>query len=231
MKSSSAYIATFVFILAGLSSASLAKGADKDCFETASTQMEITDCSAKRAEGNLCGYSIIDDLDPSPENPLYESEKKGVKFHPPRTQAERALAHILHLDYSDKSFRSFILKATERNKTLDKNYANLFTLKIERAWEEAYLSIAPEPESKNDERYVPIGFILCGQESSSHYLYATATEDESEAYISVVWPGEPVSTEHMRHPLRMIKENGMWKLDGVKCPAGFDFDTDFHYTK
>lgn len=51
MKPSSAYIATVVFILAAPPSASLAKGADKKCFETAYTQMEITDCSVIRAEG------------------------------------------------------------------------------------------------------------------------------------------------------------------------------------
>lgn len=34
-----------------------------------------------------------------------------------------------------------------------------------------------------------------------------------------------------KFPLRMMKEGGAWKLDGVKCPEGFNFDTDFHYTR
>jgi hypothetical protein len=152
------------------------------------------------------------------------------QFHPPQTAAEKALAHILMLDHTDRYFRSFVFKALERNKSKDKDYANLFTKALEDAWEKAYLSIPPEDDSGG--RYVPMDWIVCGQETSEEYFYSTVRSGKYESYIAVVTPeAVNISPSLIPYPFRMIEENGAWKLDGVRCPDGFNFNTDFNYTR
>jgi hypothetical protein len=153
------------------------------------------------------------------------------QFHPPQTAAEKALDHILTLDKNDDDLSAFIFNLPKRNKSKDKEFSSLFTQPLMDAWEKAYLGIPEEPEGG---RYIDIGFITCAQDVPDYYLYSTVKDDGHEALLHAVWSVDAERKRKMSSlppPRRMIKENGVWKLDGVKCPGKFVFNTDFHYTK
>lgn len=152
------------------------------------------------------------------------------QFHPPQTEAEKALDHILMLDQTDRYLASFVFKVPERALSRDKKYSRLFTQGLQNAWEKSFKSSPLGDDGTM--HYVDINFITCAQDAPKKYLYATGKDDGHEAYIEPAWPefvNNPVSPPFF--PYRMIKEDGAWKLDGVKCPDGFLFNTDFHYTR
>ena len=66
--------------------------------------------------------------------------------------------------------------------------------------------------------------ILCGQENSRNgYLYKIPHEDAGTAEILSIWADSPIDPSH---PTRyfLIKEKGVWKLDGVDCELGQQFN-------
>lgn len=162
----------------------------------------------------------------------YAAETPAGKpqFHPPQTAAEKALEHILMLDDKDRDFPSFVFKSLERDKSRDKNYSGLFTKELEDAWEKAYLSLPLEDDEGG--RDVGYDWIVCGQETSKKYFYATVRSSEYEAYVAVAAPEDiNFSPSLDPAPFRMIKEGGKWKLDGVWCAEDPRMNTDFHYTR
>jgi len=153
-----------------------------------------------------------------------------TQFHPPQTEAEKALDHILMLDNTDgNNLGLFMFRMPGRHMLKDDDFSPLFTQPLLDAWFKAYMSI---PQEEGGERYVDIDFITCGQDTPDNYLYATVKDDGREAYINTAWPQFVDNTKvSTLPPYRMIKEAGVWKLDGVKCPEGFVFNTDFHHTR
>ena len=149
-------------------------------------------------------------------------------FHPPQTEAERALDRILELDRADHgNLTAFIWKLPDRDRSKDEYYSTFFTPGLQDAWEKYYLGVPEEPEGG---RYVGFSFIGCGQESLPQYFYMTVRGNKKMAYIAVSDDqGANDAPDGVLPPYRMIKEKGSWKLDGAKCfndPA-----TDFHYTR
>ena len=156
--------------------------------------------------------------------PAWAAEKSTDKpqFHPPQTAAEKALDHILMLDKTDRDLPYFIFKLPERTKNWDKDYSRFFTQGLQDAWEKEYLSI-PEEDGV---RYVGESFLTCGNgDKPDSLLYYTSKGNAHEAYIDIVWP-EYIENSKLRHPppYKMIKEDGLWKLDSVICGEELKFN-------
>jgi hypothetical protein len=144
------------------------------------------------------------------------------QFHPPQTEAEKALDHILIMDRDDRYLYDFIFKLPNRAKNWDKDYSRFFTKRLQAIWEKKYLSI---PEESEGGRYVDSSFITCGQDAPDQNLYMTVKSDGHEAYIDTTWPELAKDTKLPSTPYyKMIKEDGLWKLDGTGCGEELRFN-------
>jgi len=155
---------------------------------------------------------------------------EDIKFHPPHTEAEKALDKIIYINNHNRDIRRFIWKHPERNLTKDKQFENLFTKELQNSWAKGYRESPLGDDGIHHQ--VSFGFLMCGHgDYSESYRYATVKKKKNTYYIATV-PIEDsnINPSRVSSPFKMKLEDGVWKLDGVKCMDVPYMNTDFNYS-
>lgn len=145
-----------------------------------------------------------------------------LPFHPPASEAERALDAILQRAGADPDPLSNLLEGRGRRGFRPSvDYAAVLTpalLASMRSTERALLRRNCGGQYRQGEicglDFVPL---TCAQDSAESYLYRTQVARPGEAVIAYRWPGEnrtPVAT------YRLIHQGGAWRIDGIRCSEG-----------
>jgi hypothetical protein len=145
-------------------------------------------------------------------------------FHAPVTEQEKALDVIvmqashdvkrdetpMHMEISEKTWHN---SAKIRNE-----YSHLFTRKLMDAIHAAETRQVQENCGGHYRQgdLCGLGYnpLLCAQDVSDQYLYATEKESGREAVIRSKWPNE-----HDFMTYKLIKEGNEWKVDGIDCAS------------
>ncbi|MBI5427493.1 MAG: sel1 repeat family protein [Nitrospinae bacterium] len=149
-------------------------------------------------------------------------------FHVARTPAEKALDDILRRADQDKNIFHYVLGTPFYDAEKDSGYARLFTKNFLRA--------AAKKESDAVKRSCDGKYTgeICGLDSSpincaqdiseSGYLHRTMEDDGRRAIISSM--GVDFAPEEVKTSYRLIKDGNRWRLDGVACGGGGEFNME-----
>ncbi|MBI4383274.1 MAG: sel1 repeat family protein [Nitrospinae bacterium] len=145
-----------------------------------------------------------------------------------RTPAEKALDHILRRVEKDGNITQYVLGTPYYDAEKDTGYARLFTKTFLRA---AAKKEADAVKRSCDGKYtgeicgLDFNPITCAQDySESGYLHRTMEDDGSKAIISSL--GVDFEPSEVKTSYRLIKVGENWKLDGVHCGGGGEFNMD-----
>lgn len=148
----------------------------------------------------------------------------AVQYHPARSDAEKALEHILLTDGSDDgAMQAFLTADPGRDPRRDADYAALFTpefLQAVRDYEKQSVAETCGGEYKEDEVCgFGASYVTCGQEVPEEaYVYDTADSADDRVVITGRWPQDMAGDTEVSY--RMLKKDGRWLLDAVKCTGG-----------
>ena len=151
-----------------------------------------------------------------------------LPFHPPRTEAERALDAILHrVDADPDPFPNFLNGRGRRGfgPTVDCGallmpalIAAIAAIAAMVGAEQTLLRRNCGRRDRPDEvcglDFVPLP---CAQDSNETYLYRTQVTRSDEAIVAYRWPGEgrdPAAT------YRLLRRGAVWRIDGIRCGEG-----------
>ncbi len=176
-------------------------------------------------------YQLVKENDKWKLNNTCFNKEYNTKFHPPQTDAEKVLARIIYINNHDKDIVSFIWKYPERDMSKDKKFENLFTKKLQEAWARGYRESPLGDDGIHHQ--IDFGFLMCGNgDSPDEHVYATVKINKEDHYIATAWPEEYKSDPlSVKYPFIMKMDKGVWKLDGVSCGKGHNFNTDFNYSR
>ncbi len=145
-------------------------------------------------------------------------------FHPARSPSEIALDRILHLaDADDMQLANLLHRPESEGRVAHVDYTRILTRELISAIsrEERHLV-----RKDCDGRYrdgEECGFdyspITCARDSGLTYLYRTVREDGDRAEIVYEWKREGGTAA----TYKMVKDEGVWKIDGVLCAIGDRF--------
>ncbi len=152
-------------------------------------------------------------------------------FHPPQTEAEKALNALLERDRKgDGNMYEYILGRPWYDAEKDPGYNRWMT--------QAFVDSVRTEEKKivqedcngryHEGEICGIDFHLpvCGQDMTDiGFFFQTTREMATEAYISYVWAEHLNQAVLQEEPdFKMVKQNGVWKLDGLNCSRGYTFN-------
>ncbi len=179
---------------------------------------------------------------------------KEVKFHKPETEAEKVVDIIIRAklnmpidinkikSINQELYNNIINNNHKKNNYIyDKILDFFMTEKLKKSiknYTEEDCRYKKYQEDTCGENYN----IVCGSDSDSNgYLYYTQFENKNTAYIDNVW-----STNYKTKPptirdyivfekyinrvpkYKMKKENGYWKLDGLRCYDNDMYNFNYH---
>jgi hypothetical protein len=146
-------------------------------------------------------------------------------IRPPATIAERALDAILkHADQDPDLLDNLFEGRGQRPFSPAEDYTKVLTAPVLAAMaakEKALVQAACGGHYRKGEVCgMDFSPITCAQDLSDSYLYRTETSGEDRADITYYWPGmnKPVAT------YRLVRQAQTWKIDGISCTAGYDFN-------
>lgn len=148
----------------------------------------------------------------------------AAQYHPPRSDAEKALEHILLTDGSDEgAMQAFLTADPGRDPRHDADYTPLFTSEFVQAvrdYEKKSVEETCGGEYKQDEVCgFGASYVTCGQEvPEDPYVYDTASSADDRAVITGRWAQDMAGDTEVSY--RMVKKDGQWLLDGVSCTGG-----------
>lgn len=152
-------------------------------------------------------------------------------FHPPLTEAEKALDAIFEKDrHNDANMYAYILGRPDYNSAKDTGYAHLMTaafLHAVRQQEKDQVRTNCQGQYREGEICgIDVHLPLCGSDTSDiGFLYHTMRQSETVAYISYIWAEDKENAALTpSSQIRMRKEDGVWKLDGVSCDNTMNFN-------
>ncbi|QED23838.1 hypothetical protein [Candidatus Deianiraea vastatrix] len=190
-------------------------------------------CSAAKSPVTIALFLIITLFsEPSLANPTQNPNTKAQnpKFHKPETEAERALDEILRVE-----------TGLEQNSKL--NDEDMFTKGFINECKRKQNEALNSQECKEECNGYPCGIvcypfhkncIIRGNDNSTvGYVFHTSYQNEQEAFVSEIWyectqrdqeSYQKATTESIRLPYIMKKEDGKWKIDGfcyenINCPT------------
>lgn len=150
-------------------------------------------------------------------------------IHPPKTGAERALDGILkYADQDPDQFDNLFDGRGQRPFRPAEDYTKVLTAPVLAAMAAKEKSLVQTRCGGHYRKGELCGMdsspITCAQDVSDSYLYRTETGGENSAEISYYWPGtkKPVAT------YRLVRQAENWKIDGVRCTEGEDFNFGDH---
>jgi hypothetical protein len=150
-----------------------------------------------------------------------------LPFHPPQSEAERALDAILRRVDADPDPMASIL-AHRGRPTVD--YTAMLTppliAAIGRAERELVRRNCGGRYREGEICGLDFVAVTCAQDSNESYLYHTGLARPDEAVIAYRWPGQGHGTAAT---YRLLRRDGAWRIDAIRCggdlpsfnPAGF----------
>jgi hypothetical protein len=181
-------------------------------------------------------------------SPVFAAEKSADKpqFHPPQTEAEKALDHILQLDHADTQLAEFAVKDPGYDRSKTSAFSHLFTQPLLGAWEKGEKdSVSRECGGKYKDGWIcgmDINPISCSTSDDDwpdehrSYLYRAIKRNTSEVILTykVVISYTASDARRITQMLpdskrdrffyRMVKDKDRWKLDGVVCDNYYHFN-------
>lgn len=146
-------------------------------------------------------------------------------MHPPESTAERTLDGILkHADYDDKQLDNLFGGRGQKNYRPTADYTKVLTPPLLAAITAKQKAMVQKDcggqYRKGDICGMDSSPITCAQDTSDSYLYRTESSSDDRAEIAYYWPGtdKPVAT------YRLVRQADSWKLDGIRCTDGDDFN-------
>jgi len=146
-------------------------------------------------------------------------------IHPPASTAERALDGILkHADYDDKQLDNLFGGRGQKNFHATVDYSKVLTaplLAAITAKQKAMVQADCGGQYRKDDICgMDSSPITCAQDVSDSYLYRTESGEDNRAEIAYYWPG----TRKAVAIYRLIRQAETWRLDGIRCAEGDDFN-------
>ncbi len=151
------------------------------------------------------------------------------KFHPPQTEAEKVLNEIISLEAKDAHVLAFALGIPTNVPATDKRYGQFFTAAFLNALRKAEADLIQSDCGGIERDDEPCGFgfdpILCGQDVFDVYLFRTIKAGEGSVIVAVHGSEvEIVADEKEYIYYSMIRQEGVWKVDGIDCREGGAFN-------
>jgi hypothetical protein len=146
-------------------------------------------------------------------------------IHPPATAAEQALDGILkYADSDDAQLDNLLGGRGQPNFHSTVDYTKVLTAPLLASItvkQKAAVQADCGGQYRKDELcgldFLPIE---CAQDVSASYLYRTVSSGEDRAVITSYWPGVKKSVA----TYRLIRQAETWKIDGIRCTDGDDFN-------
>lgn len=152
-------------------------------------------------------------------------------FHPPQTEAEKALNNIFERDRTgDLNMYAYILGRPDYKPEDDPGYNKLMTSSFIQATREKERQLVRDNcagEYREGETCgIDIHLPVCGQDMTDlGFAFQTTHETPTESYIRYVWLEHLKDAEPYGKPdIKMIKSNDRWLLDGLDCGHGYTFN-------
>lgn len=159
-----------------------------------------------------------------------------LQFHPPQTEAEKALDKILRFDIDKKLGEYFFNDFNEKtpadypryDPSKAKKYSRMFTNALQKTWQEAETKENFKLGKSIDEDVIvcmdfkPVFIALP--------VYRTIQSGVSSVFIEQSYPDDatkkfyPGYTRYPVNTYRIIKNHGTWKMDGIKCSDVYKFN-------
>ena len=167
----------------------------------------------------------------------HAAEKTDTKplFHPPQTEAEKMLDHILVLDRGQGDFYNFLFQRKWKKLSKAQDFSSLFTQEFLKVWIQEDRKLAKKTCGDN----IDTTQEACGMDytlscddvaEDADFLYQTEASDKKHAIVNLFTLAKSKSL--IKGPLyRLVNDNGLWKLDGLKCSKDVDYGRDFNYTR
>lgn len=153
-------------------------------------------------------------------------------FHPAQTEAEKVLNKIISINNKNSYLYNVLLKKEGYKKELEAKYIKLFS--------EKYRATILNEDKKLTTKYCGNNFdasqgvcgidyspVTCEQFGGDNYEFSTLEENKNYAIITY-----SVDKNFKNAPtFRLINNNGIWILDGVKCSPDDKDIRDFNFTQ
>ena len=149
------------------------------------------------------------------------AQAADTAFHPPQTEAERALDKILRSFGVNDDLGGFIFDDPGYNHARDQEFSLLFTqdflnryAREEKAQVKKSCGGKYPPDGRPCDMLEDNLPIYCGNDHPDDFLYRTIKSDQQHAIVTYRWPDTPLEGYAF---YRFINDNGVWKLDDIKC--------------
>jgi hypothetical protein len=146
-------------------------------------------------------------------------------IHPPASNAERALDGILkHADFDSNQLDNLFGGRGQKNFHASVDYTKVLTPALLASITAKQKAMVQQEcgghYQKGDICGMDSSPITCAQDVSDSYLYRTDLSGDDQAEIAYYWPGtkKPVAT------YRLVRQAETWKLDGIRCADGDEFN-------
>lgn len=146
-------------------------------------------------------------------------------FHPPASEAERALDATIKRAQTDAAMKGYLLRAPATYGVLGDEYGKLYTKGLMNAWSETEANLVYQQCGGDYQtgRHCGIEYnpVTCTNFNYENYVYRTdADADPNAAVIAYRLPEgiQIIATYYL------VKRDGAWKLDAVDCVVGDKFN-------
>jgi hypothetical protein len=146
-------------------------------------------------------------------------------IHPPASTAERALDAILkHADYDSNQLDNLFGGRGQKNFHATIDYSKVLSAPLLAAITAKQKAMVQADCGGQYQKGELCGMdsspITCAQDVSDSYLFRTESGGDDRAEIAYFWPGtrKPVAT------YRLIRKAETWKIDGIRCTDGDEFN-------
>jgi len=146
-------------------------------------------------------------------------------FRAPRNDVEGALSKILWKADYDRGFLDYLFADPNRNPKHDGTYSALVTKGL-RDSVIAYEKTLPKNVCDGKFR----SGRNCGYDANpltcrtevGHYLYATQNKPKTAATVALISEEQIIPDDRVTY--KLVKQGGVWKIDGILCPNGPAFN-------
>jgi hypothetical protein len=139
-----------------------------------------------------------------------EKSANKLQFHPPQTEAERALDAVLHT-------------GGDANKgTITKGLLDVITKIEEKKKSGTCTGSEGVPDALLCEAVDSV--LTCGAIFHDAYSYRTTSANDHEATVDAIWSKFVADRAARWSTYRLVKNEGIWALDGIDCGGLYKFN-------
>jgi hypothetical protein len=149
-------------------------------------------------------------------------------YHAPQTGAEKALDDILRQAGNDPDMLDYLLDARGKGAAHPvAKYDAMVTAALRQAIQQVQAKLVRETchgASQDEPCGLDFDPILCAQDVADRYLYRTVAETPRQSEIVYAWPGQGAAPAEPGATFRLLKSGDAWRIDGVRCADGTEFN-------